>query len=101
MLRSNKFPAIVMAISTTGIWGLEGTLGKYLVGTTNPMVVILTQLGFSTLISWIIVIIKFEYLDFDRNRLLGSLLGILHPGLSSSLGIIGLSHVDASVSSLV
>ena len=90
-----------MAISTTGIWGLEGTLGKYLVGTTNPMIVTLTQLGFSTLISWIVVIIKFKYLDFDRNLLLGSVMGILHPGLSSSLGIIGLSHVDASVSSLV
>ena len=101
MLRSNKLLAIVMAISATGIWGLEGVIGKFLVGTTNPMVVILTQLGFSTLISWIIVIIKFEYLEFDRNRLLGSLLGILHPGLSSSLGIIGLSYVGASVSSLV
>jgi drug/metabolite transporter (DMT)-like permease len=90
-----------MAISAAGIWGVGDVVGKHLVGATAPMIVVLVQLGCSTLISWIIVTIKFQYVEFGRSTFVGCLLGFLHPGLSSSLGIIGLSHIDASISSTI
>ena len=90
-----------MAVSATGIWGLTDVVGKHLVGATAPMNIVLIQLGCSTLISWIIVTFKFQYVDVSRNTIAGCLLGILHPGLSSSLGIIALSHVDASIFSTI
>jgi drug/metabolite transporter (DMT)-like permease len=72
-----------------------------LVGDTVPIVVVLIQLGFSALISLIFVTVKFQYLDVSRNTIIGCLLGILHPGLSGSIGIIALSHVDVSIFSTI
>ena len=98
---SNRFMAIIMAVSATGIWGLTDVAGKQLVGHTDPIVVILIQLGFSALISLIVVTVKFQYLDVNRTTAIGCLLGVLHPGLSSSLGIIALSHLDVSIFSTI
>jgi drug/metabolite transporter (DMT)-like permease len=101
LLISNRFLAVVMAFSATGIWGLTDVVGKHLVGAMAPMTVILMQLGCSALISWIIVTVKFQYVEIDRNTVVGCLLGVLHPGLSSFLAIIALSHVDASIFSTI
>ena len=90
-----------MAVLATGIWGLTDVVGKHLVGAAAPLNVVLIQLGCSTLISWIIVTVKFQHVDVSRNTIVGCLLGVLHPGLSSSLGIIALSHVDASIFSTI
>ena len=53
------------------------------------------------LISWIIVATACQSVVINRPTLLACVLGILHPGLSSALGIVGLSHLDASVSSTI
>lgn len=53
------------------------------------------------LISWVIITIKFEDVEIGRKFLLASALGVLHPGLSTTLGIVGLAHLDASISSTI
>ena len=80
---------------------MTGVLSKYTLGLTSPLQVLLIQLGFSMLISWIVVAATCQYVEITRPTLLAGVLGILHPGLSSALGIVGLSHLDASVSSTI
>ena len=65
------------------------------------MIVVLIQLSSSMLVSWVIVTIKFEEVEISEKFLLASALGVLHPGLSTTLGIVGLAHLDASISSTI
>jgi drug/metabolite transporter (DMT)-like permease len=53
------------------------------------------------LVSWVIVTIRFEEVEIGGKFLLASALGVLHPGLSTTLGIVGLAHLDASISSTI
>jgi drug/metabolite transporter (DMT)-like permease len=65
------------------------------------MIIVLIQLSSSMLVSWVIVTIKFEEVEINGKFLLASALGVLHPGLSTTLGIVGLAHLDASISSTI
>ena len=76
-------------------------LSKYLLAAAAPMFVVLIQLSSSMLVSWIIITIKFEEVEISEKFLVASALGVLHPGLSTTLGIVGLAHLDASISSTI
>ena len=65
------------------------------------MIVVLIQLSSSMLVSWVIVTIKFEEVEMSGKFLQASALGVLHPGLSTVLGIVGLAHLDASIASTI
>ena len=101
MIASKYTIAVLFAIAAAGTWGLTGVLSKYLLGSTAPMIVVLIQLSSSMLVSWIIVSIKFEEVEITGKFLMASALGVLHPGLSTVLGIVGLTHLDASTSSTI
>ena len=101
MIASKETTAVLFVIAAAGTWGLTGVLSKYLLGTTAPMIVVLIQLSSSMLVSWVIVTIKFEEVEIGGKFLLASALGVLHPGLSTTLGIVGLVHLDASISSTI
>ena len=45
--------------------------------------------------------IKFKEVEICEKFLLASALGVLHPGISTTLGIVGLAHLDASISSTI
>ena len=101
LIVSKETTAVLFVIAAAGTWGLTGVLSKYLLGTTAPMIVVLVQLISSTLVSWVIVTIRFEEVEIGREFLVASVLGVLHPGLSTTLGIVGLAHLDASISSTI
>jgi drug/metabolite transporter (DMT)-like permease len=101
LIASKETTAILFVIAAAGMWGLTGVVSKYLLGATAPMIVVLIQLGSSMLVSWVAVTIRFEDLEIDGDFLLASTLGVLHPGLSTTLGIVGLVHLDASISSVI
>lgn len=96
-----KLLASSMAISAAGLWGMTEVLSKYFLTLSSPLPVILLQLSCSILLTWVVVIIKFQYIELNQSTLLGWLLGVLHPGLSNSLSLVGLSHIGASVSSTI
>jgi len=98
---SKKTTAILFIITAAGSWGVTGVLSKYALGITAPLQVLLMQLSFSMLTSWIVVAATCQSVEITRPTLLACALGTLHPGLSSILGIVGLSHLDASVSSTI
>lgn len=101
MIASKETTAVLFVIVAAGTWGLTGVLSKYLLGAIAPMVVVLIQLGSSLLVSWVIVTIRFEEVEIGGKLLVASALGVLHPGLSTTLGIAGLAHLDASISSTI
>jgi len=101
LIASKETTAVLFVIAAAGTWGLTGVLNKYLLGATAPMVVVLIQLGSSLLVSWVIVAFRFEDVEISGKFLGVSALGILHPGLSTTLGIVGLSHLNASISSTI
>ena len=101
MISSRETTAVLFAIAAACTWGLTGVMSKYLLGTTAPMIVVLIQLSSSMLVSWVIVTIKFEDAHISGKFLMASALGVLHPGLSTTLGIVGLAHLDASISSTI
>ncbi len=101
MIVSKETTAVLFVIAAAGTWGLTGVLSKYLLSTTAPMIIVLIQLSSSMLVSWVIVTIKFREVEISGKFLLASALGVLHPGLSTTLGIVGLGHLDASISSTI
>ena len=101
MFVSKEATAALFIIIAAGSWGVAGVLSKYALGLASPFQLLLIQLSFSLLISWIIVAFASESVEITRPILLAGVLGILHPGLSSILGIVGLSHLGASVSSTI
>jgi len=101
LIVSKETTAVLFVIAAAGAWGLTGVLSKYLLGAAAPMIVVLIQLISSTLVSWVIIAIKFEEVEISGEFLLASALGVLHPGLSTTLGIVGLVHLDASISSTI
>jgi drug/metabolite transporter (DMT)-like permease len=101
LIASKETTAVLFVIAAACTWGLTGVLSKYLLGTTAPMIVVLIQLSSSMLVSWVIVTIRFEEVEIGGKFLLASALGVLHPGLSTTLGIVGLAHLDASISSTI
>ena len=101
MTASKETTAVLLAIAAAGTWGLTGVFSKYLLGSAAPMIVVLIELGSSLLVSWVIVAIKFEQVEMSGKFLAASALGVLHPGLSTTLGIVGLAHLDASISSTI
>jgi drug/metabolite transporter (DMT)-like permease len=98
---SKETTAVLFAIAAAATWGVTGVLSKYLLGAIAPMIVVLIQLGSSLLLSWLIVAIRFEDVEIGGKFLVASALGVLHPGLSTTLGIAGLAHLDASISSTI
>ena len=101
MTVSRETTAALFVIAAAGTWGLTGVLNKYLLDATPPMIVVLIELSFSMFVSWVIVAIVFEEIEVGGKFLVASALGVLHPGLSTTLGIVGLVHLDASISSTI
>jgi drug/metabolite transporter (DMT)-like permease len=99
LIASKETMAVLFVIAAAGTWGLTGVLSKYLLGTTAPMMVALMQLSASLIVSWVIVAIRFEDVEVGGAFLGASALGVLYPGVSTILSIIGLAHLDASISS--
>jgi hypothetical protein len=91
--------AVASAIAAAALWGVAGVLSKFALGEGSPFLVVALQLGCSVIVSWIVTSARCRSVEISRNALVGVSFGVLHPGLSNALGIIGLVHIDASVSS--
>lgn len=91
--------AVLYAIVAAASWGIAGVLSKVSLEQGTAFLVVVLQLGCSVIVSWIYTSIRCVSVDVSEGIWLGVALGVLHPGLSNALGIVGLSHIDASISS--
>lgn len=91
--------AVIYAITAAASWGIAGVLSKFALGQGAPFLVVVLQLGCSVILSWFLTSVRCNSVEISSDALKGVSLGVLHPGLSNALGIVGLAHIDASISS--
>ena len=98
---SLRLPPAVLLIVACAFWGAATVLNKALLVSIPPVTMLVLQLAPSALVLWIIVIAK--GVRPSKPTLLVSLvlLGLLNPGISYTLGLMGLSRISASVSTLL
>lgn len=99
MNSSETILAVICAITAAASWGVAGVLSKFALGQGAPFLVVALQLGSSVILSWLLISARYSSIDVSRDALKGASLGVLHPGLSNALGIVGLAHIDSSISS--
>jgi drug/metabolite transporter (DMT)-like permease len=93
-------PLLALALASA-FWGVGTVLSKELLGTVPPVLFLIIQLVPSVIALWAIF-----FLTGTRPKGLQGLfpimaLGLLNPGLSYALSMIGLVHTTASVATLV
>lgn len=101
LIPSKRAAAIFSVIAAAACWGVAGVVSKLLMDKATPMLVLTVQLSSSVLLTWAILVIKFDRIEISKDTLLVFSFGILHPGLSNTLGIVGLAHLDASIASTI
>lgn len=91
----------VLLIVACALWGAATVLNKALLASISPIPLLILQLAPSALALWIMVFVTGAK-AVRRSLLLPLiLLGILNPGISYTLGLMGLARISASVSTLL
>lgn len=101
MRRSLRLPPAALLVVACALWGAATVLNKALLGSINPVTLLVLQLAPSALVLWLAV--RWMSCPFPRRSLLLPLiaLGVLNPGISYTLSLMGLARTSASVSSLL
>jgi len=93
-------PAVLLIIACA-LWGAATVLNKALLASIPPITLLVLQLAPSALVLWFMVFIT-KAKAARRSLLLPLiLLGILNPGISYTMSLMGLSRISASVSTLL
>ncbi|HUG60229.1 MAG TPA: DMT family transporter [Methylomirabilota bacterium] len=93
--------AAVLLVAASALWGAATVLNKYLLGALSPVPLLVIQLSASAAFLWCAVLFT-RPRRIDRGALLPLvLLGVLNPGISYTLGLMGLDRISASVSTLL
>jgi drug/metabolite transporter (DMT)-like permease len=99
--RSFGIPPTVSLIIASALWAVATVISKALLATVSPIAVLVLQLAPSVAALWLLIF-ALGGPTLSRNRLLPlAALGWLNPGLSYTLGMFGLAHTTASVTTLL
>ncbi len=98
--RSGLSPAISL-ILTSAFWGLGTVISKELLSSVPPILFLVIQLAPSVALLWLIVWASGTKPKVGRWLLPILLLGLLNPGFSYTLSMLGLAHTTASVATLL
>jgi probable blue pigment (indigoidine) exporter len=82
-------------------WGLSTVLTKWLLAEVEPLPLLTTQLLFSSLFVWLVLLAQHPEAMPIRRALKLSLPGLLQPGLAFVLATVGLSLTTASCDTLI
>lgn len=96
-----RLPPTLLLITACAFWGAATVLNKALLTSVPPITLLVLQLAPSALLLWTIVVAAAR--PHPPLSLLPPLilLGILNPGISYTLSLIGLTHVTASVATML
>lgn len=102
MIRSSpRLPPAILLITACALWGAATVLNKALLATIPPITLLVLQLAPSALALWIVVAITARPAPLKSFLLPLILLGILNPGISYTLSLLGLARISASVSTML
>lgn len=93
-------PAVLLIVACA-LWGAATVLNKALLTSISPVTLLVLQLAPSALVLWIMVFITNARAARPSLLLPLILLGILNPGISYTLSLMGLAWISASVSTLL
>jgi drug/metabolite transporter (DMT)-like permease len=101
MRTSLRLPPAVLLILACALWGGATVLSKALLASIPPVALLVLQLAPSAAVLWLTFALsrrrpapKFLFLPLV-------LIGLLNPGISYTLSLMGLAHISASVSTLL
>src|SRR5260221_919197 len=97
---SNARPMVSLVLAAA-CWGLGTVLSKGALAFIPPLTLLVTQLITSLAALWLILSLQPVNVHWSRQLLPIGLLGLLNPGISYTLSLIGLSMTTASASALL
>lgn len=102
MVRSSpRLPPALLLITACAFWGAATVLNKALLASIPPITLLVLQLAPSALALWAIVTVT-KRPPPPRSLLLPLiLLGVLNPGISYTLSLMGLMNISASVATML
>lgn len=93
-------PAVLLIVACA-LWGAATVLNKALLTAISPLALLVLQLAPSALVLWIMVFITNARGARQSLLLPLILLGVLNPGISYTMSLMGLTRISASVSTLL
>jgi drug/metabolite transporter (DMT)-like permease len=97
---SNTAPRVALVLAAA-CWGLGAILSKAALAHLSPLTLLVTQLIASLAVLWPVLGWQRSVRRWNRRLLALGLLGLLNPGLSYTLSLIGLTLTTASLSALL
>jgi drug/metabolite transporter (DMT)-like permease len=101
MTRPPRLPPYAMLVVACALWGAATVLAKALLESIAPVTLLVLQLVPSATVLWVAVLISGARLPVRAALPPLLLLGLLNPGLSYTLSLIGLASIPASVATLL
>jgi len=95
------FPGAAALTGAAACWGIATVMTKALLTSFPPLTLLTIQLTANTLLLWLLVIGTGQALPRYRDVLHVGWLGLLNPGISYTLSLLGLSITTASMSTLL
>ncbi len=96
-----RAPSAVLLIVACALWGAATVMNKALLAAIPPLCLLATQLIASAFVLWVSVLLSGLRLPKASLLVPLILLGLLNPGISYTLSLIGLARISASVSTLL
>ncbi len=100
----NQQPAARAAgalIGAAACWGIATVMTKVLLAAIPPLTLLTIQLTTSVLLLWTLVLFTGRAMPKQRDFVGVGLLGLLNPGISYTLSLLGLTTTTASMSTLL
>jgi len=93
--------AALALIAAAACWGGATVLSKSILQTLPPITLLVLQLSASSFLLWVLVTMNRAWPTQRTGLLPLALMGLLNPGISYTLSLIGLTMTTASVSTLL
>ncbi len=94
-------PAVSFLTAASACWGITTVISKYILASIPPITLLTIQLSISASLLWLFVLLKRQHLQKNNHWLKIGWLGLLNPGISYTLSLIGLTMTTASMSTLL
>lgn len=90
-----------MLIAAAACWGIATVITKDLLSSLPPITLLIIQLAFSILLLWILVYLRGCHVSDKKTLLKLGAAGLLNPGISYTLSVLGLSMSTVTMSTLL
>jgi drug/metabolite transporter (DMT)-like permease len=98
---ARDIPPIVSLTLASALWGIATVISKAVLASVPPITFLVIQLAPSATALWVLVLARGTHSRTWRGLFPLALLGLLNPGLSYTLSMLGLTQTTASVATLL